>query len=182
MTANLSLLDRLRIEGVVWSLDQQLYDLPRNSRISTRREVRTNLREAAQEVGARQAIRNVGSSRQLAQDYLTARFGEGPRHSWMAAGVFVMTAALLATSFLTDVALAYARGISDADPHATGTFTYHGIRYFQTQVTYTFTDGAQTHVGGSFTVVTWVLLLFATVLVGRLWRALPGWRRTSSSP
>ena len=177
MNANLPLLDRLRIERLVWSLDQQLYDLPRASRISTRREVRTNLTEAAQEVGVRQAIRNVGSSRQLAEGYLTARFGDGPRHSWLAAALFLMTTVLFATSFLTDVALAYARGVSDADPHATGTFTYDGLRYFQTQVTYTFTDGSQTHVGGGFSITTWVLLLVGTVLVGRLWRAIPALRR-----
>lgn len=177
MNANLSPLDRLRIERLVWSLDQQLYDLPRASRISTRREVRTNLTDAAREVGVSQAIRNVGSSRELAEGYLTARFGDGPRHSWLAAGVFLMTAMLLTTSFLTEIVLAYARGVSDADPHATGTFSYDGLRYFQTQVTYTFTDGSETHVGGSFGIATWVLLLVGTVFVGRLWRAIPAFRQ-----
>jgi hypothetical protein len=177
MNTNLPLLDRLRIERLVWSLDQQLYDLPRASRISTRREVRTNLTEAAQEVGARQAIRNLGSSRRLAEGYRTARFGDGPRPSWIAAGLFLMTAMLFLTSLLTEVTLAYGRGVSAADPHATGTFTYDGLRPFQTQVTYTFTDGSQTHVGGVFSIATWVLLFVGTILVGRLWRAIPAWRR-----
>lgn len=177
MNANLPLLDRLRIERLVWSLDQRLYDLPRARRISTRREVRTNVTEAAQEVGARQALHHVGSSRQLAEDYLTARFGDGPRHSWIAAALFLMTTVLFATSLFTEVALAYARGVADADPHTTGTLTYHGLRYFQTQVTYTFTNGSQTHVGGGFSITTWVLLLAGTILVGRLWRAIPALRR-----
>ncbi|BBH16182.1 hypothetical protein Back2_04690 [Nocardioides baekrokdamisoli] len=177
MSATLPLLDRLRIERLVWSLDQQLYDLPRATRISTRREVRTNLTEAAQEVGASQAIRNVGSSRQLAEGYLTARFGDGPRHSWIAAVVFLMTATLVATSLFTEIALAYARGVSNAAPHMTGTLTYDGLRYFQNHVTYTFTDGHETHVGGGFSVATWLLLLFGTILVGRLWRAIPALRR-----
>jgi hypothetical protein len=48
-------MDRLRTERVVWTLDQRLYDLPRNSRIAMRREVRENLRTATVDVGATQA-------------------------------------------------------------------------------------------------------------------------------
>lgn len=43
--------DRLRVERVVWSLDQQLYDLPRASRLATRREVQENLLCAAHDIG-----------------------------------------------------------------------------------------------------------------------------------
>ena len=60
MPTNLTLVDRLRIEGRVWALDQQLYDLPRKQRIATRREVRSNLVSAAQSVGTRQALQTSG--------------------------------------------------------------------------------------------------------------------------
>ena len=47
MDHRISWFERLRIEWVVWSLDQRLYDLPRRSRIEKRREVRANLITAA---------------------------------------------------------------------------------------------------------------------------------------
>jgi hypothetical protein len=65
-------LDRARIERVVWSLDQRLYDLPRASRIAIRREVRQNLLSAAREVGAGAALKQLGGTAELASGYLTA--------------------------------------------------------------------------------------------------------------
>lgn len=59
----ISVLDRLRIERVVWSLDQRLYDLPTRSRIAKRREVRSNLLTAARDIGTAHALRNLGSPR-----------------------------------------------------------------------------------------------------------------------
>ncbi len=53
MSDALTWMDRLRIERVVWALDQRLYDLPRRSRIAKRREVRQNLLTAAQDIGTR---------------------------------------------------------------------------------------------------------------------------------
>jgi hypothetical protein len=67
--------DRLRIERFVWTLDQQIYDLPRASRIGKRREVRDNLIAAAQDVGTTKALRRLGGSRSLA---------EGRRLPWFA--------------------------------------------------------------------------------------------------
>ena len=58
-------IDRLRIERVVWTLDQRLYDLPRRTRIETRREVRQNLLTGARDVGTTQALQNLGGSAEL---------------------------------------------------------------------------------------------------------------------
>jgi hypothetical protein len=66
MAHKLTWSDRLRIERVVWMLDQRLYDIPRESRIAHRREVRLNLLSAAQDIGTRDALRNIGTSAQLA--------------------------------------------------------------------------------------------------------------------
>jgi hypothetical protein len=59
MADALTWIDRLRIERAVWTLDQRLYDLPRKARIARRRELRENLRTAAQDVGVAAAVRNL---------------------------------------------------------------------------------------------------------------------------
>jgi hypothetical protein len=171
-----TVIDRLRIERVVWLLDQQLYDLPRRSRIEKRREVRANLLSAAADVGTGAALRQLGSSRQLAADYLDAELGSGPRPSWMAAALFLFTGQLVFTEVLTEATLAFGHGITTADPHATGTFTWGGISHLQSTVTYTFVDGKGSSVGGAWTPLAWALWIIATVLVGRLWRLVPRWR------
>jgi hypothetical protein len=163
-------IDRLRIERLVWALDQQLYDLPRNTRITNRREVRANLLAAAADVGTRQALRQLGGSRRLAQEYLTAELGDGPRHSWIAAGYFAGLVPLLSNFFMSEASNAYQAAVTAVDPHATGTFIWDGISYLQAATTYTFVDGQATSVGGAWTVTTYALWLIGTVLAGRLWR------------
>ena len=170
MTHSISWIDRLRIERAVWALDQRLYDLPRRSRIAKRREVRENLLTAANDIGAGDALRNLGSTRELAAEYRDAEFGEGPRASWVAAATFLLTAQLLLTSLLAEAANAFGDGISAADPNATGTFTWPGIRYLQDTVTYTFVNGHGSSVGGAWTPLAWAIWILATVMVGRLWR------------
>jgi hypothetical protein len=180
MPHDVNLVDRLRIERVVWSLDQRLYDLPRHTRIARRRELRTNLLEAAHDVGTSTALEDVGDSSTLAAEYLDAELGPGPRHSWMAAAVFLLTTVLVLTSVLFDAADAFGDGILAGNPSAEGTFTWPGIGYLQTDVTYTVSGGEHSFTGGAFTVLTWVLLVIGTIAVGRLWRALPAWRRRRS--
>jgi len=178
MPTNLTLLDRLRIEGRVWSLDQQLYDLPRKQRIATRREVRSNVVSAAESVGARQALSNLGTTRQLAEEYLQAQFGPAPRASWWSASIFLLTAVLVLTSIFSETAQGFSNGILAASPHATGHFSWHGISYLQTGIDYTVRDGRVDSVGGALTPLSYLLLALGAVGVGRLWRAIPGWRRS----
>ncbi len=176
----INLIDRLRIERVVWALDQQIYDLPRAARISTRREVRQNLRAAARDVGTTEAIRRLGGSRALANEYLTAEFGVGPRHSWMAAAFWVGLVPLVLTSLLTDAADTYRQGIVAAAPATSGTYTWSGIAHVQTATTFTFDQGTMTSMTGGDWVtrpLPWIILLGGAILVGRLWRLLPVWRR-----
>lgn len=177
MTKTVTFIDRLRIERVVWLLDQRLYELPRRSRIAKRREMRENLRAAASDVGTDAALARLGNSYALAAEYLSAELGDGPRPSWMAAALFFLTGQLLLTSVLFDAAKAFAKGVAAADPHATGTFTWHGIAYLQSKVTYTFTNGSYAFVGGAWTPLAYVLWVVSAVCVGRLWRAIPIWRR-----
>jgi hypothetical protein len=176
MPHTVSPIDRLRIERLVWSLDQQLYDLPRRSRIDTRREVRANLVAAAGDVGVTEALRRIGGSRQLAENYLTAELGEGPRHSWAAAAYFAAGVPLLVLELLAEAASAYQQGITAGNPNVTGTYSWSGISYLQTTVTFTFDHGEGSQVGGALTPLTYVLWILGTIACGRLWRLLPQWR------
>ena len=173
MTTELSVLDRLRIERAVWSLDQRLYDLPRKTRVARRRELRANLTAAAADVGAATAIRDLGRGDSLAAEYLEAELGPGPRHSWIAAAIFVATATLVLNSMFSDAAQAFGDGVLAGNPDASGTFRWPGISLLQSEVTYTFDDGSYTQVGGAFSPLTWLLLAAGAIAVGRLWRAIP---------
>ncbi|MDQ1463091.1 MAG: hypothetical protein QOC73_32 [Actinomycetota bacterium] len=177
MPHTMTWLDRMRIERLVWALDQRLYDLPRHSRIAKRREVRENLRAATVDVGATDALRNLGNSRQLAAEYRAAEYGDEARPAWIAAALFLATGQLVLTALLSEAASAFGDGIKAANPNATGTFTWSGIHYLQDTVTYTFADGKGSSVGGAWTPLAWALWIVATVLVGRLWRVASVWRR-----
>jgi hypothetical protein len=170
-------LDRVRIERVVWVLDQRLYDLPRASRIAIRRDVRQNLLSAARDVGARAAIKQLGGTAELASEYLTGEYGYGPRHSWIAAAVFLTGFPFLLIALLGEAALGFGHGITAADQHATGTFTWDGVSLLQTRVTYTFVNGHGTYTGGAMSPLAWLLLIIGTVIAGRLWRVVPTLRR-----
>jgi hypothetical protein len=180
MTRARGIIDRLRIERLVWALDQQLYDLPRRTRIATRREVRTNLVDAAREIGTSAALQRIGSSRQLAEQYLTAELGDGPRHSWVAAAYFAATAPLLLTFFLSEAALAYQHGLTAA--HASGRFFWSGVAYLQSAQTFTVDHGQVSSTAGAWTPPTYLLWIAGTIACGRLWRLLPALRRRHTAP
>lgn len=173
--------DRLRIERLVWLLDQHLYELPRAARLATRREVRANLLEAAHDVGITQALRRVGNSRRLAEQYLVAEFGDGPRHSWIAAAYALTSLPLLLNFVFGESNSAFEHGVTAHDPHATGTFVWHGIALLQSPATFTFTDGRASSVGGAWTPTAYALLALVTVVAGRLWR-LRRPRRSHTAP
>jgi hypothetical protein len=166
-------MDRLRIERLVWTLDQRLYDLPRRSRVAHRREVRQNLQSAAADIGTSAALRGLGNSRELAAEYRSAQFGAAPRPAYYTAALFLLTGQLLGTALLAEAATAFARGVTAADPHATGTYTWNGIEYLQRQVTYSFVNGHGDWSGGAWTPLAWLLWLTSTFVVGRLWRMIP---------
>jgi hypothetical protein len=176
MARPLTWLDRLRIERIVWTLDQRLYDLPRRARIANRREVRQNLLTAAQDAGTATAVGNLGTTSRLAAAYLAAEFGDRPRHSWTAAGVWALTSMLVATAILTDAANGFAAGIAAGSPHVTGTFHWGGLSVLQSTVTCTAVNGHTTVTGGGLSLLGWALWLAIAVMVGRLWRVPATWR------
>lgn len=171
MSAAPNLLDRLRIERVVWSLDQRLYDIPRRSRIAHRREVRANLLTAAGDIGTTEALRNIGTSRQLAADFRDAEYGSAPQPMWIDAALFFLTAQLILTALLTEAANAFGEGVTATDPGANGSYRWQGIRYLQHAVTYRFVDGQGNYDGGSWTPLAWAIWIAVTVAIAKPWRA-----------
>ena len=181
MPRKLTMLDRIRIERLVWALDQRLYDLPRDSRIARRREVRANLLEAAADQGASLALRRIGSSRALAREYLGAEFGDRPHHSWTAAAYFAGLAPLLLNFALAEVSNAYAQALM-AGHAAAGTYTWNGISYLQSTVTFTIAQGHVSQAGGAWTPIDYALWALGTIACGRLWRLLPPSFRRQRTP
>ena len=172
MPHTLTLLDRARIERLVWTLDQRLYDLPRRSRVEKRREVRANLLEATADRGVGEALRRIGGSRALAREYLGAEFGDRPHHSWTAAAVFAALVPLFLLGGLSEVSDAYAQALT-AGHAAAGTYTWSGVSYLQSPLTFTVDQGQVTQSGGAWTPAVYAILLIGTVGFGRLWRLLP---------
>lgn len=177
MSQTVSLFDRVRIEWTVWSLDQRLYELPRRVRIERRRELRANLLDAVPVVGRGAAFANLGDSRRLADDYLEAELGAGPRPSWWAAAVVLLAFPLFFVSVSTDVAMAFRDGLVAVDPAVTGTFTTAGISGLQSEITFTLVNGEGGYVGGAMTPLCWLLMATLAVVVGRLWLIPRAWWR-----
>ena len=167
-------IDRLRIERLVWMLDQQIYDLPRARRIATRREVRANLLEASADVGTTEALRRLGGSRGLAEQYLVAEFGDQPRPSWIGAIYAAGLTPLLLNYLLSEVTNGFTDGVRAA--HGNGTFAFEGVAFLQHALTVTVTGPDVTLSGGSWTPWTYAIWLLIVILAGRLWRL----RRRSS--
>jgi len=183
MSRSVSWIDRIRIERLVWALDQRLYDLPYRSRIACRREVRQNLVAAARDVGTTEALRRLGHSQQLAEEYLTAQYGSHPRHSWTAAALAIVSATFLLNFFTGQATSGSQAAITSVSPHVTGTYAVPGISFLQHPIIYTFADGHASAAGGSWTLTSYALLLAVTVLAGRLWRLPSSWtERRQSTP
>ncbi|MCK9897710.1 hypothetical protein [Frankia sp. AgB32] len=178
MATSQTVLDRLRLERAVWTMDTRLQDLPRRSRINKRRELRDNLRLAAADVGARQAVRQLGDLRILAADYLAAEYGERTRRpSWSAAALTILGVEAVMTLLVHTGRAAFHAGITATNPQATGTYHWTGIPYLISDETFTYVHGTHTSVGGAWTPLVYVIMLGGAVVTGRLWRLHAAWRR-----
>lgn len=166
--------DRLRLERAVWSFDQLVQDLPRRSRVAKRRELRENLRSAAQDVGAADAVRQLGDLRQLAAGYLAAEYGEWrPRPSWTKAACAAVLSYVFLYVLLEAASSAFRAGVLTNEPGATGRLSWDGIPYLLDDAVFTFTNGAATSVGGAWRPGAYLAVLLVSVLAGRLWRLVP---------
>ncbi len=175
MTTTLTWHDRLRLEQAVWAVDRLLQDLPRKSRVAKRRELRDNLRSAAEDVGAGVAVRQLGDRRQLAAGYLAAEYGDWQaRPSWTKAAAAAVLYYVLLSWLLEAGSSAFRAGILAGQPRAAGTFSWNGVPYLLDNVNFTFSNGASNSVGGAWTPLAYAFLILVSILAGRLWRLLPG--------
>jgi hypothetical protein len=170
--------DRLRIERAAWMLDARLQDLPRRSRIAKRQELRENLRAAADEVGSRQAVRQLGDLRSLAADYLAAEYGDlARRPSWTATAITLLVVDLVMMALGNVGAAAFRAGVASTGQHATGTFHWHGVPYLISDQRFVYLDGKSTSDGGAWTPLVYAIMLGGAVVAGRLWRLWPTLRK-----
>ena len=181
MSHTVNLTARLRIERLVWELDQRLWELPRRRRVDCRREARPNRRPPARYAGAPTPRRGVGSASELARGYMSAEYGDRPRPHWWAAGITALLAAQLPLLILGQVTTMNEAAIRAADPHATGTFTVPGIGFLQHATAYTFSNGHATLSGGDLSPLFYLAWLASVILTGRLWRVRI-WRRQVTTP
>lgn len=166
----LGLSDRARIAWTVWIVSLPLLDLPRRRRRPILRDLHANLREAAAEVGSREAVARLGSKVELANSYLVAA---GPR-SRLVCGVLWMVLAfacwmfaymLISTGFLMGVEMAAPTGDYRYSWQAPWLLGFGGFLE---------STGDGTSVGGTLT--PGPLIIFAVAFglgASRFWRKLP---------
>lgn len=179
MPSNLHWTDKFRIERFVRSVDGHLGDLPGKVRSGHRGDLRANLTAASADGGSRAALARMGSPRALALEFLEAEYGQGtPRPSWSMAATFFVAVYLLMYWLLETGTAAFVSGLTTADPHTTGEYSWGAIPYLLAHVSMTFADGRLVHThGGAWTPLTYLIALGGALVAGRLWRMLPSWHR-----
>jgi hypothetical protein len=171
----MTLVDRLRIERVLWTVDILIYDIRTRGRRTIRRELRANLQAAAQEMGAGAAIWQLGPLRRLARGYLDAQYGRVPfsRAGWpRSGGAFVFTVFVEALIFVG--LSAFLAGVQAGDPAAHRTYVWNQLSGLgMGTFTARFTRGQLISFEG--TLLAWPTLLglvAALIIGGRLWRVV----------
>ena len=172
-------IDRVRIAHAVWTLDTLVGDLPRRRRREIRRELRANLHASAAELGAREALRRLGSPRRLANGYLDAEFGDqAPRPHWEKGLAWALGAELVLLLSTFAGIDAFTDGVEAARP-AAGSYTWEPLGWWGPQYELSmdaagFSGFTLEFSGG---MLTFLLVLSVTFFLGgRMWRALPPWR------
>lgn len=182
MPPALTTADRWRIRRTVRSFNNMINDLPGARRREIRRELHANLTASANDVGADEAIRRLGSLRHLAAEYLDAEFGSAPRPSWVSGLRWAMVLAYTFLVVLFTGMLSFGAGLQAGDP-APGTYRWAPFGGLLGDYREIFDHGGY----GGFTLdvsrlmVTYtVVCLVAYVAGGRLWRLLLTHRRRNS--
>ncbi len=176
--------ETIRIERTVWALDTFVQDLPGRSRRAIRREMRSNLREASTEVGARTAIDRLGNLHRVAAEYLDAEYGDDQPRPQVLRGAWwtVVTVSIMVGCAIVGY-VAFVAGIEAAVARPTGAFVWDDLRLLGVvgEITYA-EQGVDSF---ALTLSMWALLypLAAMIIGGRLWRlAAASWRSRARRP
>ncbi|MGH7764342.1 MAG: hypothetical protein ACREOM_08000 [Candidatus Dormibacteraceae bacterium] len=126
--SDLSVKDRARIELAVHRIDYSLeWRVSRAKRRQIREELRANLTDAAQQVGAEEAVRRLGDLRALAKSYIGVYRGRWDfRAGWWA---MVITYALIQVLSLA-VSFAFSAGVVAGGGHAASYALWSGFGPF----------------------------------------------------
>jgi hypothetical protein len=161
----MSLPDRLRRWSYLQDVELWLDPMPARRRREVLRELRTNLADAAADVGMRAAIDDLGKPRDLAREYVKAEPRRRP--SWslgvLGAGAVALVAVLALMGYLAGMADAL---LDTGGGTATGGFL--GLR-----VVTEATDGS---LGWQISGWSWpiaVTAVLALLLCAQVWRYLP---------
>jgi hypothetical protein len=177
-TKPVTLMDLLFIERVVWTVDTYVQSLPGRSRRAIRRELRTNLRASAAELGRAEAIRRLGSLRRLSREYLDVEYGhDGPRPHLLRGLFWALTIEAVILVALIGGFESFLDGVESAGQPGPGTYSWDSLSLLglSGEVRYDATGLSEF----SFVVSGFTLLYVsaAFVLGSRLWRLVPAWLR-----
>jgi hypothetical protein len=178
VAGRISWFDRVRIERVLWTLDTYLQSLPAKARRGIRREMRANLRAAAAQSGAKEAVRGLGSLRQLAIGYLEAAYDDGPRPRLLRAFGWTLLAELVVLTIVFAAHSGFVDGIEAGAARPDGTFVWDTWSVVGVEGEVTFADGRRDAEGISFTPLVLVLPLLVFLVSARIWRLPRSVRRS----
>ena len=173
MNRTLPMKDRLRIELVVRRLDYALDGrVPMARRKQIRNELRSNLIEAAQQVGAENAVKQLGDVRALANSYLELYRG---RFDFKVGSYWAIAAYAALQALEITLLIAFQAGVATGGSH-TGTYSFQfwdGFGPF---------SGSVSANGSSFVMLmlspAHVLLMFVAFVIGSSYRTVFARRRT----
>jgi hypothetical protein len=165
MSGELSMTDRVRRWSYLQDVELWLEPMANRRRREIVRELRSNLADAAADVGMTQAISDLGRPRDLAREYVQAEPRRRPNWSL---GVLALGAVLLISVLAL---LSYLAGMADA-LIASGGGTAEGS-FLGLEVV---TEASQTALAWELTGWSWPLAiaaLLALLLGAQVWRYLP---------
>ncbi|MCB1252392.1 MAG: hypothetical protein KDB39_03935 [Austwickia sp.] len=175
----MSVLDRVRIETAVqrYDLALDLYGVAGPARRGLRRELRTNLREAAGDGGVRPALAAIGSPEQLARESAEA-VSNPTRPAWSQGLAWALVAVFLYWLLSLWSTFAFMDGVlaSGASHEVTGGITLLPGTEVSVQHDATGVMGGLV-MRGPFWLTALALFLLVLTIAGRLWRPL---RRSAS--
>jgi hypothetical protein len=158
--------DRLRLEAALMRVDWELDGrIPRRSRRQIKSELRANLIEAAQSVGMKAAIGQLGDLHQLGKSYLEVHRGriDVRAGAWAALVTYVAIQVVASAVFI-----AFQSGVLSAGGHGAAYQFLNGFGPFDGSVG----DGGKAFSMAIVTPAHLVLMLAAFVIGSRMWRLL----------